>query len=330
MKSRILLVLIAGMFLLTGCTSIAQGNKQYKQRKENARNIITTLEDLGFAGMKGITKHNQIFYSGKVNSYETNFMLDSGAGLTFITYGQALRCGVIDEKNVTREGTLITAYGTMDKGEEVYLDNLSIPGYEFSNWPAHLVESSRKMLIVGQDFLKFNRSILLCNYGILMNNSESEDLTALDLILSEEGYLKLPLRDREGLVLSSDNPAYSYSMFYVKVTINENREGLMLVDTGAAFSSIKDDHSNYRHSAVKRTDMRMMDASGKGKWLFKLKLDSLKIDDQPFLENASVNIIDFDSEEENAAISGFIGMDLLIEKKVILDFGNRVLYFKKL
>jgi len=183
---------------------------------------------------------------------------------------------------------------------------------------------------VGQDFLTFNRSILLCNYGILMNNSESEDLTILDKILAEEGYIKLPLRDRKGLVLSSDNPGYGYPMFYVKVKINENREGLMMVDTGAAYSSINDDHSNYRHSAVKRTDMRMMDASGKGKWLFKLNLDSLKIDDQPFLENASVNIIDYDSNEENTAISGFIGMDLLIEKKVILDFGNRVMYFKNI
>ena len=84
------------LLFLLGCTSIAQGNKQYKQRKENARNIITTLENLGFVGMKGFTKNNQIFYNGKVNSYETNFMLDSGCGVSFISYGKALKCGVIN------------------------------------------------------------------------------------------------------------------------------------------------------------------------------------------------------------------------------------------
>lgn len=334
MKTRILLVLIAGILLLTGCSSIIQGNQKAKQEKNEASNIISVMENLGFVRMKGYSKNNQLYYNCQLNGQDTDFILNSGARLSLITYGQAMKFGLIDEQNVTDDGSLITAFETMNKGEEVLIKNLAIPGYEFTNWSVRLVERSNKIMIIGQDFLLMNNSILLCNYGILMNNSEYEDHDALDMILSEEGYVKIPLRDQYGIELTSKNSMDTTSVFYVTVKINKDREGLMMVDTGAVYTSINDDHSNYRHSAVKRSNMRMFDASRKGKDFFRVKLDSLKIDEHLFLDHQKIGIVDTDIDIEKAQntpqkISGFIGMDLLMEKKVIIDFGNRVLYFKK-
>jgi len=317
------------MILLTSCSSIAKGNEKVKQKKQVILDIINGLENQGFVPMKGHTKDNHLFFNINMNDQETSFMLDSGASYSLITYSRAEELGLISDINKTTDSQLTTMYGTINKGAQLELDSFDIPGISFTNWPIHLVDSKYKKVIVGVDFLNYNSSILFCKYAILLNSVLAQSADSLDVTLKDRGYVSTPLVDFYGNPVQNISEQINPTNYYIKMKINRDKEELLLLDTGGAFTSLNDVFTNFDLITVKRTNMRMMDATGKGKDLYMVKLDSLVTNNHKFMGRKNISLTNENYTPGTNQIYGVLALDFLNERDAIIDFGNGVLYFKE-
>jgi hypothetical protein len=181
---------------------------------------------------------------------------------------------------------------------------------------------------IGADFLKYNNSVLFCSYGILMNSVDDQKADSLQTWLYQNNYGSTPFLDLHGNKIPKDITAFVNTSFLVRAEINGNQE-LLLVDTGACYTTNFKEHSTYLDQKIKKTNTYLSDSSGKHKDFHIVQIDSLKINDTFFLKNERIGIVDTKLSMANQVIFGTLGMDLLSKKRVILDFGNFIMYYLK-
>ena len=324
---RKLLILFV-IFFLVSCSSLKRDFEETKKNKSNALSAIRLLENQNFAGMKCETSNNQLVAKGTINSISVDFLLDSGASGSFINYSYAKKLKLIDNKSKSVESEVRTAFGSVDQGKKIFIPIFELQGFKFSNWPVHLINSPYKKLIIGSDFLLFNNSVLFCKYGILMNSGGSEKADSIHTFLISNNYASSPLLDYTGNEIPKNIPDFIDILLFIKTTIN-GEDQLMLIDTGAAFTTAFKSHNIHLQSCIQQTGSRLIDASGKSKRLNIAKIDSMMVDDNYFMRDKKIAIVDKDFRVGGSKIYGTIGMDLLVKKDVILDFGNKIMYFKK-
>lgn len=323
---KILFLILA--FICVSCSFIKKDIERSKQIKSNILTAIKLLENQNFVGMKGRSSNNNLIFDGKINNISTSFTLDSGATSSYINYSYAKKLHLIDNISKKALSEIGTAFGSVNKGEMLEIPVFTISGLEFSNWPVHLVDSRFKKLTIGSDFLIFNNSVLFCKYGILMNSVDNEKADSLHAFLIKNDFATTSLVNPFGYEYTDDIPDFQNILFFIK-TIIDGEEQLMLVDTGADFTTAFREHSTYLQSDIKRTNTRLVDASGKSKSLNITYIDSMMIQNFCFLKNNKLAIVDNNLTIGDAKVYGTLGLDLLAKKGAVLDFGNKIMYFLK-
>ena len=316
------------VFLVVSCSSFKKDFEETKKKKSNALTAIRLLENQNFAGLKCDTSDNQLITRGTINNNSVEFLLDSGASYSFINYSFAKKLRLIDNISKSTSSEVQTAFSSVDKGEKIFIPTLEVQGFKYSNWPVHLIDSPIKKLTIGSDFLLFNNSVMFCKYGILMNSAGSEKADSIHTFLTKNNYANTPLLDYAGNKLPKDIPNFIGITLFIKATIN-GEEQLMLIDTGAAFTTAFQSHNINLQSGIQQTNLILKDASGKSKKLHVTKVDSLIINNVCLMKDKKLAIVDKDFRIGSSKIYGTIGMDLLVDKNVILDFGNKIMYFEK-
>ena len=316
------------IFTIVSCSSLKKDTEKIKKNKSNTVTTIRILENQNFAGLKCDTSKNQLVCKGTINDHSIEFLLDSGASSSFINYSLAKKLELIDDISKTASLEVHTAFSSIDKGEKILIPAIEMQGFKYSNWPVHLVDSPYKELIIGSDFLLFNNSVMFCKYGIVMNSAGSGKADSIHTFLTNKNFACTPLLDYNGNELAYDIPDFRNLTLYVRVNIN-GEDQLMLIDTGAAFTTVFQSHDTNLQPEILQTKLLLKDASGKSKKLNVTKVDSLLINDICLMRDKKLSIVDKDYRIGISKIYGTIAMDLLVNKNVILDFGNKIMYFQK-
>lgn len=305
-----------------------RNSEEIKRKKSIALSAIRILENQNFAGLKCDTSKNQLVCEGTINDHSVEFLLDSGASSSFINYSLAKKLELIENIEKTNSLEIHTAFSSIDKGEKILIPAIEMQGFKYTNWPVHLLDSPHKKLAIGSDFLLFNNSVMFCKFGIVMNSGGSEKADSIHTFLSNDNFACTPLLDYNGNELPKDIPDFRNVTLYVRVNIN-GEDQLMLIDTGAAFTTVFQSHDTNLQPEILQTKLLLKDASGKSKKLNVTKIDSLLVNDICLMRDKKLSIVDKDFRVGVSKIYGTIAMDVLVNKNVILDFGNKVMYFEK-
>jgi len=321
-------VLVILIFAVIGCSLIQKEAEEKKRKKFIVQTAICFLENQGFLGIKCETSHNQLISKGMINNKSIKFLLDSGASHSFVNYAYAKKLNLIDKVTKHNISEIQTPFSSVDKGQKLTIPTFEIGGFVYSNWPVHLIDSQYKKLIIGSDFLLFNNSVLFCKYGILMNSDGTTVADSMHNFLLKNNFTCAPILDITGNKLPKDIPNFIGVSLLIKTIIN-NEEQLMLIDTGAAFTTAFQRHNIISRHDIERTNIMLKDASGTSIKLNSTEVDSIMVNNVCLMKNMNLAIIDKDLIIGDSQIFGTVGMDVLVEKNVIIDFGNLVMYIDK-
>ncbi|MFO7896250.1 MAG: retroviral-like aspartic protease family protein [Candidatus Cloacimonadales bacterium] len=323
MKKIVILVVI--LFVI-GCSYNRQEAERSNLNKARTLQAIKLLESEGFLGFRCKMLDSKFVTEGSINDNPVKFLIDTGASFSFVNNSFAAKNNLLLNSKNSNLGEVKSAFGSIEADENIYIPKLEVSGLIYSNWPMHVLNVNRQILTLGSDFLFFNQAVLFCRYGIVMNSSEKSSQLASFLEASD--YDSSPILLGNGEPLEENIPDFQGITPYVTVNVN-GEDKLMLIDTGATFSTVFKNHNIFHTQGVKTTNWRLSGASGKSKQLNVTNLDSLKINDTFILKNERIAIVDQQMDKLNKKVYGTIGMDLLAKKNMILDYGNNKIYWSK-
>ncbi len=326
------------LLLTLGCSSskLLNGEHSEKEILKSVSFVLESLQNQGFSGVIGKVKKNRIFVPVKVNGVPDDFFIDTGATYTFLNNDHIAKYHLRKITATDRKRKILTWFGSITDHKKAIANIFQIGNYKFSPWP-FIVGSGNVTPVLGTDFLHFTNAVLICRFSTMLFNVNHQKAVGLSDSLKKFGYKEFDLYLSKGGSLgklafkNSDNPI-DFGTFLIKANFN-GIEGMMLLDTGAHYTSIDHDLARMTGRKIrKQNKIYFVDAAGNIEYPSVIFADSLKVGDYYLSKKRFFPIFkDLDRETYTYSVPylGAIGMDYLTRNNAIIDFGNRKLYLMR-
>ena len=295
------------------------------QARKDANQLIFSLQQQGYHAIKLIVKRNHYFINIKINGKHFQFCLDTGALKTVLRYDNFKQLHLSSSSYRLDKRAAVSSSPTDHNKKLFYTkaDTFQVGNVIFKPWIIKVNKRLKLYSLLGADFLRFTRAIIICRFGILMISSSQKSAKNIQTILKKYKYAKLFRNENKRRIAikqlnNSDSISLTYGRLIVPMVYGDIRTYAM-IDTGSPYTSLQ--YSFLQNKTFINTKVykyHMLNFAKERELLQTIVFSNLAVG-RLKLQNRSVWV-------STMMGSNLVGLDILVHHNGIIDFGNQMIY----